>query len=341
MSSRFTILAFLALVLLYSSCRKVPEDLSDNAPIFSIPQGFPGIEFPEGNEYTEARWKLGKSLFYDPIMSNTYSVTCASCHLAQHAFSDTVSLSVGEDNQLGTQNAPSIANVAYHPYFTRAGGVPTLEMQILVPIQEHNEFNTNIVDLAERLKKDPSYVQMSQEAYGRDPDPYVITRSIANFERTILSGNSKFDQYTYQGNKAALNTQEVRGMNLFYSEKTQCSSCHEGFNFTNYSFENNGLYESYPDSGRMRLTRIEEDRARFKVPSLRNIELTGPYMHDGSIASLEKVIEHYNSGGKYHKNKNAELIQPLHLDNQEKADLIAFLKTLTDYSLINNKNLQK
>lgn len=329
----------LAILLCAISCQKDPLILGADK-LMSIPEGFPNIDFPEGNEFTQERWQLGKELFFDPIMSNTYSISCASCHLPQYAFSDTTAFSIGENNLRGKQNAPSLANVAYQPYFTRAGGVATLEMQVLVPIQEHDEFNSNIVDLAERLKQIPSYVQQAEKTYGREPDPFVITRAIANFERSLISGNSKFDQYEFQGSSKALNDSELHGKELFFGKKTNCSSCHGGFNFTNYAFENNGLYESYADSGRMRLTRLEKDRALFKVPSLRNIELTGPYMHDGSFKTLEQVVAHYNNGGNTHKNKNSNLIKPLGLTSKERNDLVAFLKTLTDYEFITNKNFR-
>lgn len=302
-----------------------------------IPAGFPSFLFPEGNEYTKARWQLGKRLFYDPIMSKQNTVSCASCHLAKNAFSDTVALSTGDNHVAGRSNAPTLTNIAYHPYFTRAGGVPTLEMQILVPIQEHDEFNTNILDIVEKLKQDPSYVTQIKSAYNRDPDPYVITRAIANFERSMISGHSPYDQYTYQ-NQNVLTSVELKGLQLFTSSKTNCSQCHSGFNFTNYAFENNGLYVNYADSGRMRLTHLESDRARFKVPTLRNIAVTAPYMHDGSKKTLMDVINHYNSGGEAHPQKSA-LIKPLGLTEQEKQELFAFLQTLTDNQFLNSKKL--
>ena len=147
------------------------------------------------------------------------------------------------------------------------GGVPTLEMQILVPIQEHNEFNTNILTIADRLNEDDEYVQMSLNAYDRVPNPYVITRAIATFERTLVSGNSSYDQ-NLRG-ESSLSASALRGLALFFSDKTNCSTCHAGFNFTNYTFENNGLYEEYEDVGRFRLTRDSADLSVFKVPSLR------------------------------------------------------------------------
>ena len=276
-------------------------------------------------------------LFFDPVLSRDSSISCASCHLPRYAFSDTLTFSPGVDHAPGLRNAPTLANVAYHPYFTREGGVPTLEMQILVPIQEHNEFDFNILLIADRLQRDSIYQKLSWEAYDRAPDHFVITRAIACFERSLLSGNSRYDQYYSQGKSDALSAAELRGMELFFSEKTNCSGCHGGFNFTNYAFENNGLYEEYADPGRFRLTGLEEDRALFKVPSLRNIALTGPYMHDGSLTSLEAIIEHYNSGGKDHPHKKP-LIQPLHLSTQERSDLVAFLHSLTDTRFVNNPN---
>ncbi len=330
---KFYSIVFILLNVTLFSCIKDPVFESQENSIMQIPEGFPSITFPQGNEFTIERWQLGKRLFYDPIMSVNNTISCASCHHAQNAFSDTLALSLGDNNIVGRSNAPTLTNIAYHPYFTRAGGVPTLEMQILVPIQEHDEFNTNILDIVEKLKKDSSYTQGSRIAYNREIDPFVITRAIANFERSLISGNSDFDKNKFSS--SALN-----GKNLFMSNKTNCSQCHSGFNFTNYTFENNGLYTNYADSGRMRLTQLESDRARFKVPTLRNAQLTAPYMHDGSIKTLEEVVAHYNTGGKVHANKST-LIKPLGLTTQEQNDIVAFLKTLTDYIFINNKNLQK
>lgn len=308
------------------ACGKEPVPMPE--ALLQVPEGFPDPIFPEGNELTEARWILGKKLFFDPVLSRDSSISCASCHLPAFAFSDTAAFSPGVGGAPGTRNAPSLANVAYHPYFLREGGVPTLEMQILVPIQEHNEFDFNILLIAERLLRDSLYRAMSQAAYNREPDPFVVTRAIACFERTLLSGDSAYD-------RDELPPAAERGRQLFFGEKTQCSHCHGGFNFTHYAFENNGLYEEYADPGRFRLTGLEEDRALFKVPSLRNVALTGPYMHDGSIKSLEAVVAHYNSGGAAHPHKSP-LIRPLELSAQERADLVAFLQSLTDEAFVNN-----
>lgn len=303
--------------------------------LMEIPEGFPEMPVPADNVFSQERWDLGKKLFFDPVMSIDSSVSCGSCHKPALAFSDNLAFSPGVENRPGTRNSPSLANVGYHPYFTREGGVPTLEMQVLVPIQEHNEFAFNIVLLAERLTTDASYVRMAQEAYGREPDAFVITRALACFERSLISGYSRYDQYVNYENKKALSKAQQRGMDLFFSDKTNCNSCHGGFNFTNYAFENNGLYDEYPDSGRLRLTGDEADRALFKVPSLRNIALTAPYMHDGSMYSLQEVVDHYVSGGAANPQKNP-LIQPLALTDQEQRDLIEFLTSLTDDSFVQN-----
>jgi cytochrome c peroxidase len=304
-----------------------------------LPEGFPEVLHPDDNQPTDARWRLGKKLFFDPIMSDDGTISCASCHAPEKAFSDDVPLSLGVKGLAGTQNAPSLTNVAYNPYFTRAGGVPTLEMQILVPIQEHNEFGSNIIEIAERMSTDSSYVRMSREAYDREPDAFVITRALACFERSLISGNSRYDHYEFQGNESALNSLELEGKELFFSDRAQCSSCHSGFNFTDYSFQNNGLYEQYADSGRFRFTGVDAERDLFKVPSLRNSGYTAPYMHDGSIKTLEEVIEHYSKGMVEHKHRAVQL-KPFHFTKREKKSLLAFLKTLDDHSFISDERFQ-
>lgn len=328
-------------VLSIVGCKKENVSIVDKQPVLTAaPKGFPEIPFTEENPYSLEKWKLGKQLFFDNIMSVDYTVNCASCHKPELAFSDNLSLSIGAGGLVGRSNAPSLVNVAYQPYFTRAGGVPTIEMQILVPIQEHDEFNFNIVKIAERMNKVPEYVEASRRAFDRDPDPYVITRALGVFERTIVSGNSAYDKFKSQGLPNAMSSDAKSGMNLFFSTKTNCSHCHSGFNFTNYNFENNGLYYEYSDNGRRRFTGKYADEALFKVPTLRNVALTAPYMHDGSLRTLEEVVEHYNKGGVAHRNRS-DAVKPLGLSLIEKKQLIAFLESLTDNSLINNPNFYK
>ncbi len=326
-------------VFFFSACKKDQTQQQPQNPLLQIPPGFPPVNWPADNAFTQDRWELGKKLFFDPILSIDGSISCASCHAPALAFADTIAFSPGVFNRPGTRNAPSLANVAYHPYLLREGSVPTLEMQVLVPIQEANEFNHNIVDIAEILKNMPEYVSMSLKAYNREPDAFVITRALATFQRTLISGNAPYDRYL-NGEKTALSPAEIRGAQLFFSAKTDCSACHGGFNFTFYGFENNGLYDDYADNGRERLTGNPADRALFKTPSLRNVAVTPPYMHDGSMLTLEDVIEHYISGGKAHPSKSP-LIRPLSLSPQEKADLVAFLNSLTDETFLSNQAFNK
>src|SRR5688500_3776386 len=179
-------------IFLFVACER---ELIDHPldTLMNVPQGFPESVFPVDNELTSERWALGKRLFYDPILSADGSISCASCHDQNLAFTDNKKFSEGVEGRLGNRNAPTLANVAYHPYYTREGGVPTLEMQILVPVQEHAEFDFNMLSIADRLKEDTSYVAASWAAYGKEPDAFVITRAISCFERTLLSGNSRYD----------------------------------------------------------------------------------------------------------------------------------------------------
>ena len=331
--NRFWFIVLTIAINLFYACSEDPGVVpSEEYQLMEIPSGFPQVDFPADNEFTIERWALGKKLFNDNALSLNNNINCASCHKSELAFSDDVALSLGTHNLPGRSNAPSLTNIAYHPFFTRAGGVPSLEMQVLVPIQEHDEFDFNIVDLSQRLEQDPEYNEMARKAYGRDIDPFVITRAIANYERSFISGNSFYDKHV-NGSDNVLSAEQLNGMNLFFSTRTNCSSCHSGFNFSDYSFRNTGLYEEYENIGRMRLTQLESDKALFKVPSLRNVEFTAPYMHDGSFSTLEQVVEHYNGGGEDHINKS-ELIKPLKLTDTEKRELVAFLESLSDPQFI-------
>lgn len=293
-----------------------------------LPAHFPPIEYPEGNEPTAARWELGKTLFFERALSQDSSVSCADCHAPEKAFADDQPTSPGAFNRAGSNNSPSLWNVAYHPYFLRGATVPTLEMQVLVPIQEENEFAHNIVALAEELASNPDYQRMSQEAYGREIDPYVITRAIAQFERTLIAANSPYDRFL-QGNSEALSASAKRGMELFQSERLKCSQCHAGFNFTNYALERNGTDTTTTQEGRYRATLMPSDYGRFKVPSLRDIAQSAPYFHDGRYATLQEVIDHYNRGGDSLAPEN-ERIQPLYLSTQEQSHLLEFLHSLSE-----------
>lgn len=331
---RFTFIMLMGMG--FASCTKDVEMNVDFNALASVvtPFGFPDIPYPEDNAFTTERWALGKMLFYDKRLSLDSTISCASCHQQEKGWANDLSLTPGIKDRPAVRNAPTLTNVAYHPYYTREGGVPTLEMQVLIPISEHNEMGFNMVRLVDRLAEDSDYQVMAKNAYNRTLDAYVITRALATFERSLISGNSRADQYAK--GKQSLNDEEKAGRSLFYSARTNCSLCHQGFNFTNYTFENNGLYTQYKDPGRYRLTLNPADSALFKVPTLRMVGQTAPYMHDGSMANLEQVIDHYNSGGRNHPHKS-HLIRPLGLNSTEKKALVAFLKALSDEEFLNNR----
>lgn len=332
----------LLILLAMFSCRKdepLPASPGADGFVLKVPQGFPLPDIPKDNLLSSSRIALGRRLFYDPALSRDSTRSCASCHFAERAFSDSTAVSFGIEGRAGVRNSPMLANVAYQKKLLREANLPTLEMQVLVPVQEHNEFDFNLVEITERLRRMPEYVDAARQAYGRDPDPFVVTRAIAAFERTLLSGDSPWDRWFFQGKTDALSAAAQRGYDLFRSERLNCAKCHEGFLFTSQQVANNGLYEVYPDSGRMRLTGLEIDRAMFKIPSLRQVAVTAPYMHDGSLPTLAAVIDHYDSGGYAHPNKSP-LVRPLGLTAGEKADLLAFLHALTDTGFLNNPDFR-
>ena len=311
----------------FASCKREKDELFNDRYELKLPYGFPEPAIPADNKLTNSRVMLGEKLFFDRSLSADNSISCGSCHLPEIAFADDTQFSTGVQGRTGLRNSPSLFNLAWATSFMRDGGVPTLELQVLAPIEDHNEMDFDILLIAERLKENKHYQDMSMRAYGRDLDAYVIMRAIAAYERTLISGNSKYDLSLQ--NKASLTTEETRGKDLFSSDSLACSSCHSGFLFSNNSFENNGLYSNYADSGRARITMHASDAGKFRVPSLRNVDLTAPYMHDGSLASLEEVIDHYMAGGSSHPNKSPS-VHGFSLSGQDKNSLILFLKTLTE-----------
>lgn len=310
-----------------------PNDSSGNVCAVQIPPHFPPIMYPVDNTPTADRIALGKALFYERRFSKNGNISCASCHLPAYAFADTARFSIGTDGIALKRNSPSLANVAWQPYLLREGSVPDLERQILVPIQEMHEFNNNILTIVDALKTDPYYSAMSIQAYNKPFDAWVLTRALSCFERTLISANSPYDRHL-KGDSKAMNAATLAGMTLFY-DSLPCGSCHVGIFQTNYEFANNGLYQTYADPGRQRFTRNPWDSGVFKIPSLRNVAVTAPYMHDGSLADLSAVIDHYAGGGEPHKSKHPA-IQPFKITPLQKAQLIAFLESLTDREMLNN-----
>lgn len=324
------------LILLFNSCNKSTLEETPQS-VWEAPEWFPEMDVPDDNKFTKARWELGKKLFYDTRLSIDNSISCSSCHDPKLSFAVNEALSPGVFNRDGVRNASMLANIGYAPNLLREGGVPSLEMQVLVPIQEHNEFNHDILEIVEELAQDDEYISMTDKAYDTLFSPWVLTRALGVFERSLISGNSPFDRYNFLGMEDELSEKEKAGMDLFYSDRLNCFQCHGGVFFSTFDFANNGLKEEYEDVGRFRLTELEEDRAVFKIPSLRNIEVTGPYLHDGSISSLEEIIDLYSEGGYTHPNKSELLDGPINLSNLEKEQLLAFLKSLTDHSFLNDE----
>lgn len=314
-------------------CRKeeaVPDKEVDEAFVVLMPPGAPSLPAPSGNEPTVARVTLGKALFFDERLSTGNGISCASCHHADRAFGDTLPLSIGAQGLHGLRNAPTLANVAWQPYLFADGGMPTLEQQVLSPIHTEEEMASNIVDAAAALEGDERYAALSRLGYGRELDPFVITRAIACYERTLVSGWSRYDRYVYEGDQNALTDQERHGYELFTSASIGCSGCHSGYSLSDHSFRNVGLASDLvADPGRQRITLDPADRGKFKVPTLRNVALTAPYMHDGSLATLDAVVAHFVGGGTEDPLKDP-LVHPLDLSAQDQADLVAFLHTLTD-----------
>lgn len=327
---------FLLSLLWFNSCQ---NDTSSSEFNLEKPPHFPEVNSPDDNQLTENRVELGKILFYETALSIDSSISCATCHLQHLGFTDGKAKSVGVQNRVGARNAPALINLGYDKFFFHDGGVTSLETQAMSPINNELEMDFDIHLAAARLAKSEVYQRLAMESYGREMSAFVLVRALAAFQRTLISGNSPFDAYFYEGDETALNESQKNGKAIFFG-KGGCFNCHNGFNLTNFSFENNGLYENYADKGRLRISLQAEDEGKFKVPTLRNIEKTAPYMHDGSLPTLAAVIEHYNSGGKNHANQS-NFVKPLNLTEQEKADLVNFLHALTDEEFLTNPSFKK
>ena len=292
---------------------------------------FEDVVHPDFNPSSEAKVELGRKLFFDKRLSKDNSVSCATCHLPEYAFTDRLEVSRGVEGRRTERNSPSILNAGYLKTVMFDAHLPTLEQQVIVPIQEHVEMDMHMLDLLKKLQEVEEYALAAKEIFDRDFDAWVLTRSIAAFERSLISDNSNFDKFYYQKDKNAISESAKRGWKLF-SEELYCTKCHPAPHFTNFKAEDNGLYAEYgEDKGRFRIHHDTADIGMFKVPSLRNIELTFPYMHDGSLKTLSEIIDHYSEGGKGHFNQSQEIVA-FEIDNNQKEDLINFLNSLTDTS---------
>lgn len=311
----------------------VADAQRDQAP--KPPLGLPPIPWPADNPYSKEKAELGKLLYYDTRMSSDQTVSCASCHAPEHAFGDGQPVSTGIKKQKGGRSAPTVINRAYSTLQFWDGRAASLEEQAKGPLANPIEMTMEKDAAAAHkacvacLKGIPGYVKRFEKVYGTsDFNIDHVAKAIATFERTVLSGNSPYDRYE-AGDKKAMSAAQVRGMNVFFN-KAKCDSCHLGFNFTDGSYENIGIgmNKPSPDLGRYMVTKREDEKGSFKTPTLREVEHTAPYMHDGSLKTLEEVVEHYNKGGI----KNPwldERMKPLNLTTEEKKDLVEFMKALS------------
>jgi len=281
---------------------------------------------PESNELTAAKAELGRRLFFDRRLSIDRSIACASCHRPDRAFSDTVALSSGIGGRHTLRNTPSILNRAYGRIFFRDGRTPTLEATVLRPITNPNEMGLDLSEAMSRLRADSTYVAFFGEAFEGGLTRLNLARALASYVRTLRSGDSPFDRYM-SGDREALSEEAKAGFRLF-AGKAGCVACHLPPIFSDEKLHNTGVFVESGDPGRYNITGTDADRGAFKTPTLRNLSLTAPYMHDGSLATLEEVIEFYDRGGNANPNLDRE-VRPLRLTEEEKWQLLAFLRALT------------
>ena len=332
--SWFKLHIVLLILFLGFSCDQSIDSNSEESDswVVELPDYFPKMNVPAKNPMSISKVALGAKLFYDPALSVDSTISCASCHLPQFAFTDRMAKSVGVSKNLTARNSPTLVNLAFHPYLMFDGGIPTLELQAIAPLMHPDEMGFDLFKVAQLLNSDQEYVKLSQQVFNEYLNAQNIAYALAAFQRALLSYQSPYDKYL-QGDNKALSPEQLRGKELFFSEELNCTACHSGFNFSDFEFYNIGLYWEYADKGRWRVTEDENDEGKFKVPTLRNIELTGPYMHDGSIVSLEEVIDFKMSGGADHPIKS-EKVHSFYLSEFDKAALIEFLYSLTDKEFV-------
>jgi cytochrome c peroxidase len=318
-----------------------------------IPRDFPQLEIPPDNPLTQAGVALGRRLFFDTRLSQDSSISCASCHLQALSFTDGAAVSPGVGGTLGSRSSMSLLNVGYvSTGLFWDGRSATLEEQALMPVEDPLEMHETWGNVIQKLQRDPDYPRWFREAFGirdkREMTRELAAKAMAQFERTLVSGDSRYDRVFIQGEGFPTDS-ELRGFDMFFDNSfflpdAECGHCHGGILFTTHGFFNNaidsvGSLSDFRDPGRGAVTGRYLDLGRFRAPTLRNIALTAPYMHDGRFQTLEEVIAHYNSGGHIAENYDANM-RPLNLTEQQKRDLIDFLHTLTDTSFVNNPSFQ-
>ncbi|MEM1182841.1 MAG: MbnH family di-heme enzyme [Acidobacteriota bacterium] len=334
---------------------------SDSGYEWNLPEGYPPPRVPADNPMSDVKVELGRQLFYDTRLSRDGTMSCASCHGQALAFTDGQARSIGVTGQLHPKSAMSLANVGYATSLTWDDpGVLTLEEQLLTPLFGHDPAEMGLrgpSDLEAKLAGDWSLEIHFRVAFPEEPrlNAKNAAKALAAFQRTLVSGDSAFDRYLYGDEATALTPSARRGMRLFFSARLGCSECHGRFLFQGPvhfegsldhrpDFQNTGLYDlgdgRYPEEnpGLVRHTGDAADRGRFKIPSLRNVGLTAPYMHDGSVLTLEAVLDHYAAGGRAPNNPfKSPAIAGFSMGCQERDDLVAFLHSLTDRQFLEDR----
>ncbi|OJW77914.1 MAG: hypothetical protein BGO69_10700 [Bacteroidetes bacterium 46-16] len=325
-----------------------PEVYNPTAKTITVPQyviNYLGeMPQPGDNPLTEEGVSLGRKLFYDKMLSNDRTMACATCHKQENGFDDFRQFSQGTNGAFGDRNAMPIINLGWADAFFWDGRRSTLEGQAHDPVTNPIEMANTWPEVVTRLQSHAEYPALFFKAFGtRTVDSNLVVKALAQFERTMVSFNTRFDKYFYQNDATALNASEQRGLMLFTGDAL-CNTCHMmNTLFTDHAFRNNGLDVNPADNGLMKFTGKADDRGKFKVPGLRNIAQTAPYMHDGRFATLEDVVNFYSSGVKQTSPNIDEHMPPfgngLNLTAQDKADLVAFLKTLSDQEFLARKDL--
>lgn len=304
------------------------ETVAPGTTVPLLPLGLDPIPVPDDNKFDPAKVELGKMLYFDERLSMDNTVSCASCHHPDKGWGSQTPVATGINGQKGGRKSPTVLNSCYNTFQFWDGRAGSLEEQALGPITNPIEMGMpNLKMVEDKLNAIPGYKKEFEKVFG---DPNVnsanIAKAIAAFERTIVSGNSPYDRYT-EGDKSAMSASAIRGMNLFF-DKAHCAACHSGPTFTDHAFHNIGVSihedETKMDIGRYQHSKLLGDRGSFKTPALRDIAKMSPYMHDGSMATLEEVIEHYNKGGTANEQLDEEMF-PLELTDAEKKDLLQFL----------------
>lgn len=328
----------LYLMLHFTACQD--ENMLSNPYEFVTPNNFPAPTYTfHNNPITKEGFKLGRKIFFDPILSIDGSVSCGSCHNQSLAFADIPlhRVSVGIDGLIGTRNAPGLANLAFMKEFFWDGGVTHLDFVPINAIESPVEMGEDIAAVVAKIKNDPEYPALFEAAFNTtEINMPLLMDALAQFMLLMISDNSKYDAYLK--GQETLTDKELKGLQLF-NEK--CESCHSGILFTNQGYFNNGIDSIFLDSGRAVISANPLDIGKFKVPTLRNIRVTAPYMHDAKFATLEDVLEHYDNGVVSSNTLADALVQPngnlgIELSAEDKEAIIAFLETLTDYEFLNN-----